>query len=72
MEIVFPPSSSESAGMRPWGWKPPFSKDLRLVGDFARLREPMDFQRDRDKTEFEAPSSKTVLKIIFPTTFVMI
>ena len=72
MEMDFPPSSTERAGMRPWGWKPHPSKDFRVVGDVTSLGEPIAFQQDRDKTEVEAPSSKIVLKTFFLTTFVMI
>ena len=72
METVFPPSSTESAGMRPWGSKPHPSKAFKVVGDVTSSREPIAFQQDRDKTEVEALSSKTVLKTFFSTTFVMI
>ena len=68
----FPPSSTERDGMRPWGWKPRPSKDFRVVGDVTSSGEPIAFQQDRDKTEVEAPSFKTVLKTFFPATFVMI
>ena len=58
--------------MRLWGWKPHPSKAFRFVGDVTISGEPIAFQQDMDKTKFEAPSSKTVLKPFFPTTFVMI
>ena len=58
--------------MRPWGWKPLPSKAFRVVGDVTILGEPIDFQQDRDKTQVEAPSSKTILKTFFPTTFIII
>ena len=58
--------------MRPWGWKPRPSKAFRVVGDVTSSGDPIAFQQDRDKTEVEAPSSKTVLKTFFPTTFIMI
>ena len=58
--------------MRPWGWKPHPSKVFRVIGDVTSLVEPISFQQDRDKTEVEAPSSKTVLMTLFPTNFTMI
>ena len=70
--MVFPPSSTAREDMRPWGWKPRLSKALRVAGNVTRLGEPRDFQEDRDKTEVEAPSSSTVRKTFFPTTFVII
>ena len=51
--------------MRPWGWKPHPSKAFRVIGDVKSLGEPIDFQQDRDKTEVEAPSFKTILKTFF-------
>ena len=59
--------------MRPWGWKPHPSKAFRVVGaDFISSGDLRAFQQDMDKIEVEAPSSKTVLKNLFLTTFVMI
>ena len=72
MEMVFPECSNERAGMRPWVWKPHPSKDLRVIGDVTSSGEPIAFQQDKDKTEVEAPSSKTILNTFFLTTFVMI
>ena len=72
MEMFFPPSSTERDVMRPWGWKPHPLKAFRVVGDVKNSGEPIAFQQDKDKTEVEAPSSKTVLKTFFPTTFIMI
>ena len=72
MEMVLSLSLNERAGMRPWGWKPHPSKAFRVIGDVTSSREPIDFQQDRDKTEVEDPSSKTVLKTFFLTTFIMI
>ena len=60
METIFPPSSIESVGNRPWGWKPYPSKDFKVFGDFITLGEPMVLQQEIDKTKVEAPSSKMV------------
>ena len=70
--MVFPPSSTTRADMRPWDWKPHPSKALRVVGDVTSLGEPRAFQQDRDKIEVKAPSSSTVRKNFFPNTFIMI
>ena len=71
METIYPPSSTERVGMRPWGWKPLPSKDFSVFHDFRISEEPMVFQQDKDKAEVEAASSITVLKTFFPTTLVM-
>ena len=68
METVLPPSSTESAGNRPWGWETHPSKYFKVVGDFITLGEPMALQQAIDKTEVEAPSSKTVRWTFLPTT----
>ena len=72
MEIVFPPGSTVRDDMSPWGWKPHPSKALRVIGDVTGLKEPIAFQQDMDKTEVEAPFSKTVLKTLFSNTLMMI
>ena len=55
--------------MRPWGRKPHPSKAFKVVGDVTCLGDPLAFQQDRDKTEVEAPLSKTVLKTFFSEYF---
>ena len=68
METVFPPSLIDSAGNRPWGLKPHLSKPFKVVGDFITSGEPMALQQAIDKTEVEAPSSRTVRWTFLPTT----
>ena len=54
------------------GLKTSSIKAFRVVGDVTSSGEPRAFQQDRDKTEVEAPSLKTVLKTFFSTTFMII
>jgi hypothetical protein len=68
IETVLPFNFTVKNCKSTWGWKKCPSNDLRVVGDWLSLGEPMDIHQDKDMKQVEDPSSKIVQWMFFPPT----